>query len=57
MARAQTRKASHAPVGLTLQMLLLGKLRRQMLRMCGLSRHHGWCFVLRDTTVRGQLRR
>ena len=56
MASTQTRKASHAPVSLTLQMLLLSKLGWQMLRMCGLSRHHGRCFVLRDPTVRGELR-
>ena len=55
MASTQTRKTSDAPVCLTLQMLLLSKLSRQMLRMCCLSRHHGRRFVLRDPTVRGEL--
>ena len=52
MARTYASKACHTSVGLPLQVLRLGKLRRQMLCMCGLSRHHGRSLIECDPTLR-----
>jgi hypothetical protein len=55
MAHTYAGKACHTSVGLPLQVLRLRKLRRQVLCMCGLSRHHGRSLIECDPTLRRKL--